>query len=270
MENPFDLRHQTALVTGGSSGIGYATALRLAAANAAVVINHLPKEKDAADAAVEKIAACGGQAMAIAADVSDEAQVEEMYTKAVERFGSLHILVNNAGIPGDSAFEDMSLDEWSRVLDVNLTGQFLCARAAIRIFLSRGMQPEISRALGKIICISSVHQRIPWALHANYVASKGGVTLLMQTLAQEFADRKIRLNGIAPGAIRTPVNKSVWEDENQLAELMKRIPYDRIGEPEDIANTVLWLASDMSDYITGATIYVDGGMSLYPSFQSGG
>lgn len=264
------LDKQVALVTGAASGLGRAAALALARSGARVAVNHLASDRDAAEAVVDEMRAAGGEADAFAADVSDEQAVGEMFAAAAERFGTVHILVNNAGIQIDGAFADMTAAAWRKVIDVNLTGQFLCARAAVREFTRRGMQADISRALGKIICMSSVHQTIPWAFHANYAASKGGVTLLMETMAQELAGKKIRVNSIAPGAIRTPINRAVWSDEAAAADLLKLIPYGRIGEPEDVANAVLWLASDLSDYINGATIVVDGGMSLYPGFRGNG
>jgi glucose 1-dehydrogenase len=266
----FRLDNQVAVVTGAASGIGRASALALAGAGASVIVNHLPFEAEAAAQAVAEIEAKQGKALAVAADISDEEQVAALFARAAEAFGTVHILVNNAGIQRDSAFPDMTLAQWEKVIGVNLTGQFLCARAAAREFLRRGPQPDISKALGKIICMSSVHQIIPWAGHANYAASKGGVTLLMETMAQELAGKKIRINSIAPGAIRTPINHTVWEDERMKKNLLALIPYGRIGEPEDVADTVVWLASDFSDYINGATIAVDGGMLLYPGFRGNG
>jgi glucose 1-dehydrogenase len=264
------LNDQTALVTGAASGIGAAAAVHIARAGARVVVNHLPGDEKAASGIVEAISDYGGEALAVAANVSIETEVESMFSKAVSHFGTIDILVNNAGIQLDNRFDEMTLDQWTTVLNVNLTGQFLCARAAIREFLRRGLRPRVSRALGKIICMSSVHQRIPWACHANYAASKGGITLLAQTLAQEFASKKIRVNSIAPGAIRTPINHEAWESGEALKKLLLLIPYGRIGEPEDIANAVVWLASDMSDYVNGTTLYIDGGMTLYPGFRGNG
>jgi glucose 1-dehydrogenase len=264
-----DLSGQIALVTGAASGIGRATACALAAAGATVVVNHRGRADSPVDVVAE-IRAAGGDAVAEAADVADEAAVQAMFARVVQRFGTLHILVNNAGLQRDAPTDHLSLADWRTVIDVNLTGQFLCARAAIREFLRRGVEPERSPAAGKIVCISSVHEHIPWAGHANYAASKGGVKLLVQTLAQEFAGRRIRVNGIAPGAIRTPINRAAWETEAALSELLTLIPYGRIGRPEDIARAVLWLASDESDYVTGTTLVVDGGMSLYPGFGEGG
>ncbi|MEO7723157.1 MAG: SDR family oxidoreductase, partial [Chthoniobacterales bacterium] len=207
---------------------------------------------------------------AIKADVSKEDDVEAMFGQAIERFGTLDILVNNAGLQQDALFHEMTLQQWERVIAVNLTGQFLCARAAVREFLRRGVVAEVSRAAGKIICMSSVHEVIPWAGHVNYAASKGGIMQLMKSMAQELAPQKIRVNSIAPGAIKTPINRAAWETKEALKNLLKLIPDGRIGEPEDIARAAVWLASDQSDYITGATIFVDGGMTLYPGFAAGG
>jgi glucose 1-dehydrogenase len=263
------LKGQRALVTGANSGIGAGVARALAQAGAAVVVNYVANH-EVADAMVAEIRGMGGRAMALKADVSREDQVQAMFQRMIEEWGSIDILVNNAGLQKDAAFHEMSLADWQFVLDVNLTGQFLCAREAVREFLRRGPAPELSVSSGKIICMSSVHDRIPWAGHVNYAASKGGVMLLMQSLAQEYAPRKIRVNSICPGAIRTPINRPAWETPEALNDLYKLIPYRRIGEVEDIGRAAVWLASDASDYVTGANIYVDGGMTLYPGFESGG
>jgi len=225
---------------------------------------------DAAQAVVGEIAAEGGRAMAVQADVSREDQVQAMFQSVIGAWGSVDILINNAGLQRDSPFEAMSLADWNFVLGVNLTGQFLCAREAVREFLRRGPQPGLSSALGKIVCMSSVHDVIPWAGHANYAASKGGVDMLMRTMAQELGPRKIRVNAVSPGAIRTPINRVAWETPEALASLLKLIPYGRIGEPEDVGKACVWLASDASDYVCGATLYIDGGMTLYPEFRTGG
>ena len=272
MGTELSLARHVALVTGASSGIGRATALALGRAGAKVAVNHVPADADAEAAAgvAAAIAEAGGETMTVAADVSDEAAVAAMLAAVVARFGTVHVLVNNAGIQRDSALVDMSLADWRRVLDVNLTGQFLCARAAAREFLRRGVDPEVSTAAGKIVCMSSVHETIPWAGHANYAASKGGVHMLMRSLAQELAPAGVRVNAIAPGAVRTAINREVWSTTAERSALMPLIPSGRIGEPEDIARAVVWLASDLSDYVTGATLYVDGGMSLYPAFSNNG
>ena len=263
------LEGQRALVTGANSGIGAAIARGLARAGAAVVINYVAGP-DAAQALVAEIEGEGGRAVAIRADVSDEAQVDAMFGEAIERLGDLEILVNNAGIQRDGPIQDLSLEDWNRVLSVNLTGQFLCARAAARHFIGRGVVPEVSCSAGKIVCISSVHDRIPWAGHANYAASKGGVMLLMMTLAQELGPHKIRVNSVSPGAIKTAINRPAWETPEAEAKLLELIPYARVGEVEDVARATTWLASDDSDYVTGATLYVDGGMTLYPGFREAG
>ena len=263
------LEGQRALVTGASSGIGEGIARALAAAGAAVAVNYTSGAARA-DAVVEAIVQAGGRAIAVGGDVSQEEQVEAMFERVRDAWGSLDILVNNAGLQKDAAIENMTLADWSRVIGVNLTGQFLCARAAIREFLRRGPLPGVSTATGKIICISSVHEVIPWAGHANYAASKGGVMLLMQTLAQELAPRRIRVNSICPGAIKTPINRAAWDTPEAEAALLKLIPYKRVGVVEDIGKAAVWLASDESDYVTGHSLFVDGGMTLYPGFESGG
>jgi glucose 1-dehydrogenase len=260
---------QKALVTGANSGIGKAVALALADAGAAVAVNYVASEDDAR-AVADHIETVGGKAIALRADVSKEMQVEAMFAEAVEAFGTLDIVVCNAGLQRDAPFEELTLQQWNTVIDVNLTGQFLCARAAVREFLRRGRRAEVSRALGKIICMSSVHEVIPWAGHANYAASKGGVMMLMKTIAQELAPRGIRVNGLAPGATRTPINTAAWSTPEAYEALMRLVPYKRIGEPDDIARAAVWLASDDSDYVNGVTLFVDGGMTLYPEFASGG
>jgi glucose 1-dehydrogenase len=212
----------------------------------------------------------GRSTITLKGDVSREEDVKRMYADAIKQFGTLHISVSNAGLQRDAKFDEMTIERWNTVISVNLTGQFLCTRAAAREFKRRGVVPEISRAAGKIICVSSVHQEIPWAGHANYAASKGGVMMLMKSIAQELAPYFIRVNSIAPGAIRTPINLSAWDTQAAYADLMTLVPYKRIGEPDDIAQAAVWLASDASDYVTGATLFVDGGMTLYPGFATGG
>lgn len=265
------LNGQKALVTGASSGIGAAVAKALAAAGAAVAINHpAPATEADAKAVASEIRQAGGTAITLRADVSRDGDVAAMMDAYLKAFGRLDILVANAGIQRDAAIEEMTVAQWQEVLSVNLTGQFLCAQAAIRCFERQGIDRALSRAAGKIICMSSVHQAIPWAKHVNYAASKGGVQLLMKSLAQEVASRGIRVNAIAPGAIRTPINRAVWETPEAAAKLLTLVPYGRIGEAEDVAKVAVWLASDDSDYITGTTIFVDGGMSLYPAFGHNG
>jgi glucose 1-dehydrogenase len=263
------LRGQKALVTGASSGIGRAIGLALGRAGADVVVNFATGEERAEEVA-EAIRAEGVAAYAVAADVSQEDQVQAMFAQMIDRFGTIDILINNAGLQRDAAFRDMTLAQWNTVIGVNLTGQFLCAREAVREFLRRGVVAASSCAAGKIICISSVHQVIPWSGHANYAASKGGVMLMMQSLAQEMAPHRIRVNGIAPGAVRTPINTAAWQTTEAYERLMTLVPYGRIGEPEDIGRAAVWLASDDADYVVGATLFVDGGMTLYPCFADNG
>jgi glucose 1-dehydrogenase len=263
------LKGQKALVTGANSGIGEGVARALAAAGAAVVVNYVV-QPDAAEAVVKDIVSKGGEAMALRADVSKEADVEAMFADMIQKWGTIDILVNNAGLQRDAAFVEMTLEQWNFVLGVNLTGMFLCARAAAREFIRRGIIADVSRAAGKIICMSSVHELIPWAGHVNYAASKGGVRMFMQSLAQELAPHHIRVNSIGPGAIATPINRPAWETPEALKGLLNLIPYGRVGVPEDIGKAAVWLASDDSDYVHGQTLFVDGGMTLFPEFAHGG
>jgi glucose 1-dehydrogenase len=266
---PALLTGQKALVTGANSGIGRAVAIALGQAGADVAVNYV-RGDEAAQEVVDTIKSCGCRAIALLADVSKEDQVQAMFKQMFEEFGTIDILVNNAGLQQDAPIEEMTMAQWSLVINVNLTGQFLCAREAIKEFKRRGVVPDVSAAAGKIICMSSVHDVIPWAGHVNYASSKGGVMLLMKSMAQECAPWRIRVNSICPGAIRTPINTEAWESPEAYHDLMKLVPYNRIGEPEDIANVTVLLASDMADYITGTNIYVDGGMTLYPGFEAGG
>ena len=266
---PRSLKGQKALVTGASSGIGKAVAVALGRAGADVVVNYVGKE-GAADEVAAVVADSGVRALAIRADVSQESEVEAMFAKMLKEFGTIDILVNNAGLQKDAPLEEMTLPQWNTVIGVNLTGQFLCAREAVREFKRRGVVKDVSVSAGKIICMSSVHEVIPWAGHVNYAASKGGIMMMMKSIAQEVAPYRIRVNSICPGAIRTPINTSAWSTAEAYESLMTLIPYKRIGEPEDIGRVVVFLASDQSDYINGASIFVDGGMTLYPGFATGG
>ena len=263
------LEGQKVLVTGGASGIGRAVAVALGKAGADVVVNYVRGE-DQAKEVVAEIGQCGSRAYAHQADVSNEDQVRNMFQKMYQEFGTIDTLINNAGLQQDAPFDEMTIDQWNTVINVNLTGQFLCAREAVREFKRRGVVKTVSCAAGKIICMSSVHEIIPWAGHVNYAASKGGVMLMMKSIAQEVAPFRIRVNSIAPGAIRTPINREAWETPEAYDELMKLVPYKRIGEPEDIARAAVWLASDYADYINGISLFVDGGMTLYPGFATGG
>ena len=262
------LEGQKALVTGASSGIGAGVALALARAGAAVGVNYIGSP-DAAEAVAAQIRAAGGEALPVRADVSDEAAVVQMFGTVQAAFGRIDIVVANAGLQKDAAIADMTIEQWRGVLDVNLTGQFLCVREAVRRFMAQGMGP-VSRARGKIVCMSSVHQQIPWGGHANYATSKGGVKMLMQSVAQEVAGQGIRINSIAPGAIKTGINEDAWDTPEAREKLLKLIPYGRIGEPDDVARAAVWLVSDEADYVTGTTLFVDGGMSLYPAFRDNG
>lgn len=260
---------QRAIVTGASSGIGAAIAGAMAAAGAKVVVNFIG-DGTGAGQVVEDIVAAGGEALAVRADISREDQVQALFAAVVDSWGGLDILVNNAGVQRDAAFVDMTLQDWQTVIDINLGGQFLCAREAARLFLKQGIHPQVSPAAGKIICISSVHDVIPWAGHVNYAAAKGGLSMMMQSIAQELARHRVRVNAISPGAIKTGINRAAWETPEATARLLTLIPYGRIGTPEDIGKAAVWLASDESDYVTGATLYIDGGMTLYPGFIDNG
>jgi glucose 1-dehydrogenase len=260
---------QKALVTGASSGIGRAIAFALGEAGADVVVNYA-SGADKAQSIVEQIQSNGARAMAIKADVSDEAQVLAMFAAMQREFGTIDILVNNAGLQQDAPFHELTLAQWNRVMGVNLTGQFLCSREAVREFRRRGVNPDVSCSAGKILCVSSVHEVIPWAGHVNYAASKGGVMLMMKSIAQEVAPYRIRVNSICPGAIRTPINMEAWDTPEAYNDLLKLIPYKRIGEADEIGRAAVWLASDYSDYVHGISLFVDGGMTLYPGFETGG
>jgi glucose 1-dehydrogenase len=263
------LAGQKALVTGANSGIGKAIAIELGRAGADVLVDYVTREEEAAKV-VDEIGRAGSKGLAFRADVSKEGEVQAMFARAVEAFGTLDIVVNNAGLQRDAPFEDLTVEAWDLVMNVNLKGQFLCAREAVRLFKRQGVRGDISCSAGKIICISSVHDIIPWAGHVNYAASKGGVTMMMKSIAQEVAPYRIRVNSISPGAVRTPINMAAWSTREAYNDLMRLVPYKRIGEPADIGRAAVWLASDESDYITGATLYVDGGMTLYPGFETGG
>jgi glucose 1-dehydrogenase len=264
------LRGQKALVTGASKGLGAGIAIALAQAGADVLVNYRDDRQGAEQTAMQ-CQAVGRTAIMVKADVSREAEVLQMFRKMTEELGRIDILINNAGFQRNASIDQMLLADWQAVIDTNLTGQFLCAREAVRAFKRQGIDPAISHAMGKIICISSVHDIIPWAGHANYAAAKGGVMLLMKSIAQELAPLKIRVNSLSPGAIRTPMNVEKLTTPSEYKRvLLDHIPSGRIGEPEDVGRAAVWLASDDSDYVQGATLYIDGGMTLYPEFASGG
>ncbi|MEX1012242.1 MAG: SDR family oxidoreductase [Waddliaceae bacterium] len=265
------LKGQKALVTGANSGIGRGVAIALARAGADVVVNFVNNEKAALEV-IDEIKSSNPERKAYIhqADVSKEGEVREMFKKMCAEFGTIDILVSNAGLQRDAPFDEMTLEQWNTVLNVNLTGQFLCCREAVREFKRRGVVKEVSCSAGKIICMSSVHQEVPWAGHVNYATSKGGIKMMMESMAQEVAKNRIRVNSICPGAIRTPINKNAWDTPEAYQDLMRLIPYNRIGDVEDIAQAAVWLASDHADYIVGASLYIDGGMTLYPGFSTGG
>lgn len=269
MKQQQKLKGQSALVTGANSGIGLSIAVALADEGANVVVNYVSRPEDA-EKVVKIIEENGGTAIAIKADVSNESEVQSMFAEMFEKFGTIDILINNAGIQRDSPLETMSLADWQLVINVNLTGQFLCSREAVKEFLKRGIVPERSCAMGKIICMSSVHEVIPWSGHVNYASSKGGINMMMKSMSQELAPKKIRVNSIGPGAIKTNINEAAWSTPEMLERLLTLIPYGRIGSPEDIGKVAAWLASDESDYVTGTTIFADGGMLLYPGFSENG
>jgi glucose 1-dehydrogenase len=248
-----------ALVTGGATGIGRATATRLAADGAAVVVNYVGGPDDANSLAAE-IGSAGGRALAIEADVSNEDQVAAMFSRAREELGGpVDLLVNNAGIEKPFLLVDMPLDEWNKVLAVNLTGAFLCAREAARGMIEAG-------ARGAIVNMSSVHEVIPWEKFGHYCASKGGMKLWAGTIAKELAPHGIRVVNVGPGAILTPINKALIENPEERKKVEGEIPLGRLGEPEEIAAAVSWLASAEADYVTGTTLFVDGAMTQYPGF----
>lgn len=264
------LAGQKALVTGASKGLGQAMAIGFAQAGADVLVNYNSDEAGALETkcAIEER---GGKAVLFKADVASEDEVIEMFRYLFDSFGRLDICVPNSAIQLNAKVDEMTLGQWQRVIDVNLTGMFLCAREAIRAFRRQGIDPAVSRARGKLIFMSSVHDIIPWEGHSNYAAAKGGLMLLMKSIAQEVAHLRIRVNAISPGAIRTPMNvEKLTSPEIFDRVLLRLIPNKRIGEPEDVAQAAVWLASDQSDYVHGTTIYIDGGMTLYPGFIGAG
>jgi glucose 1-dehydrogenase len=264
------LEGQKAIVTGASKGLGAGIAESLAYAGCDVMVNY-SSDRKGAERVAGIVRSTGRKASVYKADVSKEDEVRDMFKAARSEIGRIDILINNSGIQMNAAFDEMTIDQWQKVIGINLTGQFLCAREAVRCFKEQGFNPSISSSLGKILCISSVHDVIPWAGHVNYAAAKGGVMLLMKSIAQELAPLKIRVNSLSPGAIRSPMNvEKLHTPEEYKSILLDHIPVKRIGEPEDVGRAAVWLVSDDSEYVHGATLYVDGGMTLYPEFATGG
>ncbi len=262
------LENKIALITGAATGIGKAIALRFGREGSHVIINYLNQE-EAADEVVQKVKAEGGSATKIMADISREDQVQNMFSFIKNQFGRLDILVNNAGRQKDRKFVDMTLADWNAVIGVDLTGHFLCAREASRIFMEQ--QPENDQqSPGVMVFITSVHQNIPWAKRANYCAAKAGAAMLMKTIAQELAPYKIRANAVAPGAVKTAINIENFNEPKAKEQIIRKIPYGHAGKVDDIASAVVWLASDEADYVTGETLFVDGGMELFADFAHGG
>lgn len=266
MPNTEEYKDKIAIITGASSGIGQGIALQYGKAGMKVIVNYHSDKEDAL-ITKEQIIKEGGQAEVFQADVSQEEEVKAMFGHCRKVYGEPDLLVNNAGIQKDSPLVDMSLDDWTAVISTNLTGHFLCTREAVKSFLQEKKARNKRKSIGNIIFISSVHEKIPWGGHSNYAASKGGLGQFMRSVAQELAPERIRVNSINPGAIKTDINRDEWENEKGKKAMKEKIPYMRIGVPEDIAKAALWLASDDSDYVTGATLYVDGGMTLYPAFM---
>lgn len=262
------LKNKTVLITGASSGIGKAIAQRFGKEGSHVIVNYL-KNEEAADKVVHKIVNEGGSAEKFMADISREDEVRNMFSFIRKQFGRLDILVNNAGRQKDRPFTEMTLADWNAVIEVDLTGHFLCAREAARLFLNQSARND-QLSPGVIVFITSVHQNIPWAKRANYCAAKAGASMLMKTIAQELGPHKIRVNAVAPGAVKTAINKANFEDKESREQIMRKIPYGRPGKTEDIASAVTWLASDEADYVTGETLFVDGGMELFADFAHGG
>jgi len=252
------LSGRRALVTGAATGIGRATAKRLAEEGAAVIVNHIAG--DPAGEALAEIRDAGSHAVAIEADVSRENQVAALFEQAASELGGpIDLLVNNAGVEAPFELQDMPLEEWNRVLSVNLTGPFLCSREMVRGLLA-------AKAPGTIVNVSSVHEVIPWPSFSHYCASKGGLKLFSQSIARELAPHGIRVAVVAPGAILTPINEELMEDEEKRREVEEEIPWGRLGQPEEIAAAIAWLAGPDADYVVGSTLFIDGGMTLYPKF----
>ncbi|MFP3919692.1 glucose 1-dehydrogenase [Lysinibacillus telephonicus] len=256
-----DLEGKVVVITGSSTGLGKAMAIRFATEKAKVVVNYRSKEEEA-NSVLEEIKNVGGEAIAVKADVTVESEVVDLVQSAIKHFGKLDVMINNAGLENPVPSHEMTLSDWNRVIDTNLTGAFIGSREAIKYFVENNIK-------GNVINMSSVHEKIPWPLFVHYAASKGGIKLMTQTLAMEYAPKGIRVNNIGPGAINTPINAEKFADPVQRADVESMIPMGYIGKPEEIAAVAAWLASSESSYVTGITLFADGGMTLYPSFQAG-
>ncbi|WP_273852076.1 glucose-1-dehydrogenase [Guptibacillus spartinae] len=256
-----ELKGKVAIVTGAASGLGKAVATRFGAEGMKVVVNYLSKEDEATNV-VEEIKRSGGEAISVQADVSKEADVEKLIKAAHENFGTLNVMMNNAGIQKEIPSHKMTLDDWNNVISVNLSGTFLGSTKAINYMLEHQIK-------GSIINMSSVHEVVPWPHFVHYASSKGGMKMLTQTLALEYAPHGIRVNNIGPGAINTPINAEKFSDPKTKEDVLSMIPMKEIGEPAQIASIAAFLASDEASYVTGITLFADGGMKLYPAFQAG-
>ncbi|HDR4901517.1 TPA: SDR family oxidoreductase [Bacillus cereus] len=256
-----DLNGKVVVITGASTGLGKAMAIRFGKEQANVVVNYRSNEAEAREV-VEEIKKAGGQAIAVKGDVTVEADVINLVQSAVKEFGTLDVMINNAGIENPVVSHEMPLNDWNKVINTNLTGAFLGSREAIKYFVEHDIK-------GSVINMSSVHERIPWPLFVHYAASKGGIKLMTETLALEYAPKGIRVNNIGPGAINTPINAEKFADPEKRADVESMVPMGYIGQPEEIAAVAAWLASSQASYVTGITLFADGGMTLYPSFQAG-
>jgi len=256
-----DLKGKVVVITGASKGIGRAMAIRFGQEQAKVVINYRSSEEEALEV-MKEVKQAGGDAIIVRGDVTKEEDVKRLVRSAIDHYGTLDVMINNAGIENPVPSHELSLSDWNKVINTNLTGAFLGSREAIKYFVENNIK-------GNVINMSSVHEVIPWPLFVHYAASKGGIKLMTETLALEYAPKGIRVNNIGPGAIDTPINAEKFSDPEQRKDVESMIPMGYIGKPEQIAAAAAWLASSESSYVTGITLFVDGGMTKYPEFQAG-
>lgn len=256
-----DLEGKVVIITGAATGLGKAMALRFGKEKAKIVINYRNPDRNVNDM-IKEIEQSGGQAIAVQGDVTVEEDMKNLIREATEQFGTLDVMINNAGVENEVPSHELTLNDWNHVINTNLTGAFLGCREAISYMLKHNIQ-------GSILNMSSVHEIIPWPHFVHYAASKGGMKLMTETLALEYAPKRIRVNNIGPGAINTPINAEKFEDPILRQGVIDMIPMGYIGEPEEIAAVAAWLASSEASYVTGITLYADGGMTKYPSFQGG-